>query len=57
MMMGFVVVTGAWLLLVIIFFFENTHKKAVSHLSDRSSKLQEESFEEPEAEIPISMTE
>lgn len=53
MMMGFTAVTALWLVLTIVSFFENTHKKALVHVVDKTSKLHEESFEEPEAEVEI----
>ena len=55
MMLGFTGVTSLWLIITLISYFENTHKKALAHLVDKTSKLQEESFEEPEEEpqIPI----
>lgn len=55
MMFGFTAVTVSWLIITIVSYFENTHKKALAHLVDKTSRLQEESFEEPEeeAEVPI----
>lgn len=53
MMLGFTGVTSLWLLLTLVSYFENSHKKALAHLVDKTSRLQEESFEEPEEEIEI----
>ena len=55
MMVGFTVITAIWFILTLVSFFENNHKKALGHLIDKSSRLQQESFEEPEedAQVPI----